>query len=57
MTLGPAIGPCAFSSLAATRAWLATDMALRFMRAYRKAGAIKRRHRYEDVIALPPAAA
>jgi len=35
---GP-IGPCAFSSLAATRAWLATDMALRFMRAYRKARA------------------
>ena len=37
--LGPAIGPCAFSSLAATRAWLDTDMALRFMRAYRKARA------------------
>ena len=114
--LGPAIGPCAFSSLAATRDWLATDMALRFMRAYRRArawllstpadevakaeasffpdidpvalaktittyqklgnwtphveitrpaweatvdiflhaGLIKRRHRYEDVIATPP---
>jgi NitT/TauT family transport system substrate-binding protein len=25
--LGDAIGPCAFSSLAATREWLATDMA------------------------------
>jgi len=37
--LGPAIGPCAFSSLAATRDWLATDMASRFMRAYRKARA------------------
>jgi NitT/TauT family transport system substrate-binding protein len=37
--LGPAIGPCAFSSLAATREWLATDMAQRFMRAYRKARA------------------
>lgn len=37
--LGDAIGPCAFSSLAATRAWLATDMAGRFMRAYRKARA------------------
>ena len=37
--LGPAIGPCAFSSLAATRAWLATDAAQRFMRAYRKARA------------------
>ena len=37
--LGDAIGPCAFSSLAATRAWLASDMAKRFMRAYRKARA------------------
>ena len=118
-SLAGAIGPCAFSSLAATREWLATDMALRFMRAYRKArawvigapaaeiasaeasffpevdrdvltatiatyqtlgnwtphmeitrpaweatvdiflhaGLITRRHRYEDVIASPPAAA
>jgi NitT/TauT family transport system substrate-binding protein len=117
-SLGPAIGPCAFSSLAATREWLASDMARRFMRAYRKArawvisasageiakaeapffpdvdavvlaktiaayqtlgnwtphveitrtaweatvdiflhaGLITRRHRYEDVIAQPPAA-
>lgn len=38
-SLAEAIGPCAFSSLAATRAWLATDMAKRFMRAYRKARA------------------
>jgi len=38
-SLAGAIGPCAFSSLAATRDWLATDMALRFMRAYRKARA------------------
>jgi NitT/TauT family transport system substrate-binding protein len=37
--VGQAIGPVAFSSLAATRAWLATDMARRFMRAYRKARA------------------
>ena len=37
--LADSIGPCAFSSLAATRAWLATDMAKRFMRAYRKARA------------------
>jgi NitT/TauT family transport system substrate-binding protein len=36
-SVGQAIGPCAFSSLAATRAWLTTDMARRFMRAYRKA--------------------
>ncbi|MGH6815881.1 MAG: ABC transporter substrate-binding protein [Hyphomicrobiaceae bacterium] len=35
-SLGDAIGPCAFSSLAATPAWLQTDMAKRFMRAYRK---------------------
>jgi NitT/TauT family transport system substrate-binding protein len=37
--LGDAIGPCAFSSLAARREWLATDMAKAFMRAYRKARA------------------
>ena len=37
--LGDAIGPCAFSSLAATREWLGTDTAKRFMRAYRKARA------------------
>ena len=35
--VGEAIGPCAFSSLAATRDWLATDMAQAFMRAYRRA--------------------
>jgi NitT/TauT family transport system substrate-binding protein len=38
-SLADAIGPCAFSSLAATREWLATDMARRFMGAYRKARA------------------
>ena len=38
-SLGDAIGPCAFSSLAATRDWLQTDMAKSFMRAYRKARA------------------
>ena len=37
--LGDAIGPCAFSSLAAKREWLTTDMARAFMRAYRKARA------------------
>jgi NitT/TauT family transport system substrate-binding protein len=37
--VGDAIGPCAFSSLAATREWLASDMAKSFMRAYRKARA------------------
>ena len=34
--VGDPIGACAFSSLAATREWLATDMATAFMRAYRK---------------------
>jgi NitT/TauT family transport system substrate-binding protein len=38
-SVGDAIGPCAFSSLAATRAWLATDAAKAFMRGYRKARA------------------
>ena len=33
---GPLIGPCGFSSLAATRQWLETDMAKAFMRAYTK---------------------
>ena len=34
--VGRQIGPCGFSSLAATREWLRTDMARAFMRAYRK---------------------
>lgn len=38
-SVGEAIGPVAFSSLAATRDWLRTDTATRFMRAYRKARA------------------
>ncbi len=38
-SVGEAIGPCAFSSLAATREWLGTDVATRFTRAYRKARA------------------
>jgi NitT/TauT family transport system substrate-binding protein len=38
-SVGDAIGPCAFSSLAATRDWLTTDAARRFMRAYRRARA------------------
>jgi NitT/TauT family transport system substrate-binding protein len=38
-SVGEAIGPCAFSSLAATREWLRTESAKRFMRAYRKARA------------------
>jgi len=38
-SVGEAIGPCAFSSLAATREWLGTDAAKRFTRAYREARA------------------
>lgn len=34
--VGPLIGPCAFSSIAATRGWLATPQANAFMRAYKK---------------------
>jgi NitT/TauT family transport system substrate-binding protein len=34
--VGKQIGPCGFSSVAATREWLATDMAKAFTRAYRK---------------------
>jgi NitT/TauT family transport system substrate-binding protein len=34
--VGPLIGPCGFSSLAATREWLGTGMAKAFVRAYRK---------------------
>lgn len=36
-SVGDAIGPCGFSSLAATREWLRTDMAKQFMGAYREA--------------------
>jgi NitT/TauT family transport system substrate-binding protein len=35
--VGPKIGPCAFSSLAASRQWLQGDMAKAFTRAYTKA--------------------
>ena len=41
--VGPKIGPCAFSSLAASREWLRTDVARAFTRAYREA----RRHLYQ----------
>lgn len=34
--VGKQIGPCGFSSLAATRDWLETDMAKAFVRAYQK---------------------
>lgn len=36
-SVGLPIGACAFSSLAATPAWLSSDVAPRFVRAYRKA--------------------
>jgi NitT/TauT family transport system substrate-binding protein len=36
-SVGEVVGPLAFSSLCATREWLATDMAKAFMRAYRQA--------------------
>lgn len=35
--VGPLIGPCAFSSLAASREWLESDMAKAFVRAYANA--------------------
>lgn len=35
-SVGKVIGPCGFSSLAATREWLESDVAQAFMRAYRK---------------------
>jgi NitT/TauT family transport system substrate-binding protein len=35
--VGPQIGPCAFSSLAASREWLESDMANAFIRAYANA--------------------
>ena len=35
-SVGEPIGPCGFSSLAATPEWLASDMTKSFMRAYRK---------------------
>ena len=34
--VGKQIGPCGFSSLAATRDWLGSDMAKAFLRAYKK---------------------
>ncbi len=42
-SVGDAIGPCAFSSLAAAEDWLASDAAKAFMRAYLKARAFVNR--------------
>jgi NitT/TauT family transport system substrate-binding protein len=38
-TVGPAVGPCSFSSLAATREWLQTEEAVAFAKAYKAAKA------------------
>ena len=50
--VGPLIGPCAFSTLAATREWLQTDEAAAFMRAYRKARVYLNEAPAQDVAAL-----
>lgn len=50
-SVGKAIGPCGFSSLAATREWLATDMAKAFMRAYRKTRAYMNETPAEEIAA------
>jgi NitT/TauT family transport system substrate-binding protein len=50
-SVGEAIGPVAFSSLAATRRWLETDMARAFMRAYRKARAYVNETPAEEIAA------
>lgn len=49
--VGPLIGACAFSSLAATRQWLATDQAKAFMRAYRKTRLYMNEARAEEIAA------
>ncbi len=48
-SVGKAIGPCAFSSLAARPDWLATEQAKGFMRAYRKARAWVRESPAEEI--------
>lgn len=50
-SVGAAIGPNAFSSLAATREWLATDEAKAFMGAYRKARAYVNENPAADIAA------
>lgn len=46
---GPLIGACAFSSLAAKREWLETDMAAAFMRAYAKTRAYMNEASADDI--------
>lgn len=50
-SVGEAIGPCAFSSLAATPEWLRGDQAKAFMRAYRKARAYVNRAGADEIAA------
>ena len=47
--VGDAIGPCGFSSLAATEEWLQSEMAEAFMRAYRKTRAYINETPPEDI--------
>jgi NitT/TauT family transport system substrate-binding protein len=49
---GAAVGPCAFSSLVASRDWLLMPQAKRFMRAYRKARAFVIKSPAADVAKL-----
>lgn len=48
-SVGEAIGPNAFSSLATTREWLETDMAKAFMRAYKKSRSYVNEAAAEDI--------
>ena len=50
--VGPLIGPCAFSSLAASREWLATDTAKAFTRAYASARRFLNEASAKDVAAV-----
>ena len=54
-SVGKAIGACGFSSLAATREWLATDMARAFMRAYVKTRQYINEASAEDIAAAQAA--
>ena len=53
--VGEAIGPVAFSSLCAAPAWLESDMARAFMRAYRKSRAYVNQAKPEDIAAAEAA--
>ena len=58
--VGPVIGPCGFSSLAAMPAWLETEMAAAFLRAYRKTRLYVHSAPAEEIVAaeksyFPPA--